>query len=78
MNRTNQPSVHRVRPSSNAYPNRWNRQRVQKVIDYYDRQTDEEAIAEAESAYGDKSSTMMQIPNELVPKVQKLISKRAG
>jgi len=78
MNRTTQPSARRVRSDPNVYPKGWSRQRVQKVIDHYDKQSDDGAVAEAESAYGDKSSTMMQIPNELVPKVQKLISKRAG
>ena len=62
----------------NAYPTGWNLQRVRKVIDFYDRQCDESAILEAEAAYGDKKTTMMQIPNHLVPKVQKLIGKRAG
>jgi hypothetical protein len=62
----------------NQYPKGWNRQRVQAVIDHYENQTDDEATAEDEAAYKNPSFTMMQIPNELVPRVQKLISKRAG
>jgi hypothetical protein len=62
----------------NRYPKGLNRKKVQALIDYYENQTDEEAIAEAEAAYRDKATTMMQIPNKLVPKVRKLISKRAG
>lgn len=62
----------------NRYPKGWNRRRVERVIAHYENQTDEEAIAEDEAAYNDPSSTMMQVPNELVPRVQKLISKRAG
>jgi hypothetical protein len=45
------------------YPKGWNRQRVQKVIDYYDDQSDDEAIAEAEAAYNDN---------------RKLLARRAG
>lgn len=32
----------------NEYPEGWDREKVQEIIDYYDNQTDEEAIAEAE------------------------------
>jgi hypothetical protein len=60
------------------YPKGWNRKRVQALIDYYDKQSDDEAVAEAEAAYKKITTTMMPIPVELVPKVQKLIAKRAG
>ena len=60
------------------YPPGWNRKRVQAVIDHYDNQTDDEAIAEAEASYASVKTTMMPIPVELVPQVQKLIAKRAG
>ncbi len=62
----------------NRYPKGWNRQKVEGVIAHYESQTNEEAIAEDEAAYTDPSFTMMQVPNELVPRVQKLIAKRAG
>ncbi|HEX4055594.1 MAG TPA: hypothetical protein VHX86_15120 [Tepidisphaeraceae bacterium] len=62
----------------NRYSKGWNRKKVQRVIDHYENQTDDEAIAEDEAAYNNPSFTMMQVPNELVPRVQKLISKRAG
>jgi hypothetical protein len=62
----------------NRYPKGLNRKKVQDLIDYYENQTDDEAIAEAEAAYREPRTTMMQIPNELVPQVQKLIAKRAG
>jgi hypothetical protein len=61
-----------------AYPKGWDRKRVQALADYYDNQSDEEAIAEAEAAYRSTTVTMMAIPVELVPKVQKLLAKRAG
>jgi hypothetical protein len=64
-----------LRPDSNRYPNRLNRKKVQDLINYYENQTDDEAIAEAEAAYRDNATTMMQIPNKLVPKVRKLTSK---
>jgi predicted transcriptional regulator len=51
---------------------------VQALIDYYESQSDEEAITEAERAYADGASAMIQIPLDLVPRVRKLLAKRAG
>jgi hypothetical protein len=65
------------RPDPNRYPKGWNRQRVQALVEYYDNQTDEEAIAELEAAFEDDQSAMIQVPLQLVPRVQKLLSKRA-
>lgn len=61
-----------------AYPKGWTRKQVKALADYYDNQPDDEAIAEAEAAYRSNTVTMMAVPVELVPKVQKLIAKRAG
>jgi hypothetical protein len=60
------------------YPRGWNRKRAQDVADYYDNQSDDAAIAEAEAAYGTPGTTMMQIPIQLVPAVRKLIGKKVG
>jgi hypothetical protein len=62
----------------NRYPKGWNRQKVQRVIAHYENQTDDQAIAEDEAAYNNPAFTMMQVPKDLVPRVQKLIAKRAG
>jgi hypothetical protein len=62
----------------NRYPKGWDREKVQRVIAHYENQTDEEAIAEDEAAYRNPKTTMMQVPNELVPQVQRLIARRAG
>ena len=58
----------------NIYPPGWNRERVQEVIDHYERQTDEEAAAEHETSAEDGKVTMMAIPNELLPAVRALIA----
>jgi len=52
-------------------PKGWNRQRTQALIDYYDHQSDDDAVAEAEAAYQNNTTTMMAVPVELVPKVSK-------
>jgi hypothetical protein len=68
----------RSKPDPNRYPEGLNRAKVQKIIDYYENQTNEEAIAEAEAAYMNPATTMMEVPVALVPQVQKLIARRAG
>ena len=60
----------------NEYPPGWGEERVQKVIDYYENQTEDEAVAEDEEAFRNEFVTMVEIPMELVSTVQELISKR--
>ena len=66
------------RKDPNQYPKGWNRQRVEAVIAHYENQTEDEAVAEDEAALRDGAFAMIQVPLELVPKVQKLLAKRAG
>ena len=47
--------------------------KIKSLIDYYDKQSDTEAIAEAEAAY--KNDAMVSIPKLLLPKVHKLIAE---
>lgn len=58
------------------FPEGWDEAQVREVLDYYENQTEEEAIAEAEAAFESRSDTLMMIPNELVPVVRELIAKR--
>jgi len=46
------------------YPKGLNRKKVQELIDYYEKQSDEEAIAEMEAA-PDANFTVMAVPLEL-------------
>jgi hypothetical protein len=57
------------------FPPGWDEKRVQKVLDHYQNQSEEEALAEDEAAYEDSSQTFMEVPNELVPKVRELLAK---
>ena len=58
----------------NKYPRGWNRKKVQDLIDYYEKQTEEEAVAEAEAAFNDSRQTVVLVPTALLPKVHKLLS----
>jgi len=60
------------------FPPGWDEQRVRRVIEHYELQSEDEAVAEDEAAYEDASCTLMEVPKELVSKVRELIAKRAG
>jgi hypothetical protein len=46
------------------------------VLDHYETQSDEEALAEDEAAFESTTHTVMEVPVELVPAVRELIAKR--
>ena len=58
------------------YPSGWNEERVRRVLEHYEAQSDEEAVAEDEAAYEETTHTAMNVPIELVPMVRELIAKR--
>ena len=66
------------RKDKNKYPKGWNLRKVKELIAHYENQSDEEAAAEDDAAYESTRLTMMAVPVELVPQVQKLIAKRAS
>ena len=62
-----------------TFPEGWDEERVRRVLEQYEAQSDEEAVAEDEAAYESTTHTAMEIPVELVPQVRELLAKkRAG
>ena len=53
---------------TSEFPPGWDEERVRRVINYYESQTEDEAVAEDEAAFEDPGQTVMLIPNELVPR----------
>ena len=62
--------------SQPKYPVGWDVARVRRVLEHYEAQSDEEAVAEDEAAYEATTHTAMEIPVDLVPAVRELIAKR--
>ena len=62
----------------NEFPPGWDEERVQSVIAYYEQQTEDEAVAEAEVALQNESSMLIEVPIALVPAVRELIAKHAA
>jgi len=60
------------------FPPGWDEQRVRRVLEQYEGQTEDEAVAEDEAAFEDTTQTVMEVPVELVPAVRELIAKRSA
>ena len=60
------------------YPIGCDEERVRRVLEHYEAQSDEEAVAEDEAAYEATTHTMMEVPLDLVPIVRELIAKRSA
>ena len=60
------------------FPAGWDEERVRRVLEHYEDQSDEEAVAEDEAAYESTTHTAMEIPVELVPEVRELLAKKRG
>jgi hypothetical protein len=58
------------------FPQGWDEERVRRVLEHYDTQSDEEALAEDEATYESTTHTAMEIPVDLVPQVRELLAKR--
>ena len=58
------------------FPPGWDEARVRRVLEHYESQTDDEAVAEDEAAFEAPAETTMQVPVDLVPAVRKLIARR--
>ena len=61
--------------SEDKFPDEWNEVKVRRVLAYYEKQTEEDALIEDEAGV-ESSETVMNVPHELVPKVRELIAKR--
>jgi hypothetical protein len=60
------------------FPPGWDEDRVQRVLAHYEKQSEEEAVAEDEASYESSKQTVMEIPNDLVPAVRELLAKRGA
>src|SRR5882672_9893192 len=58
----------------NRFPAGWDEARVRAVLEHYEQQTDEEAVAEDEAAFRARGQTVMVVPKRLVPAIVRLIS----
>ena len=57
------------------FPSGWDETRVKRVLEHYQSQDEDEAIAEDEAAFEDRKQTVMEIPHELLPVVRELLGR---
>ncbi len=57
------------------FPAGWDEDRVRRVLEHYESQSQEQAVAEDEAGLDAAAETVMNIPHELVPKVRELIAR---
>jgi hypothetical protein len=60
----------------NKFPRGWDEERVRRVLAHYEEQTEDEAVAEDEAAFEDRTQTLMEVPKELVPAIRELIAEQ--
>ena len=56
-------------------PEGWTEERIKGVIDHYESQSDDEAVAEDEAALANEEA-LVQVPLDLVADVRALIAER--
>ena len=49
------------------FPEGWNEARVKRVLEHYETQTDDEAVAEDEAASEQPGQTLMEVPSSWYP-----------
>ena len=62
--------------SNPKFPPGWDENRVRRVLEHYENQSEEEAVAEDEASWDNTTHTTMEIPVDLVPRVRELLAKR--
>ena len=60
----------------NKLPAGWSEDKVKRVIDHYETQSEDEAVTEDEATFA-VEETLVQVPVELVANVRALIAKQA-
>lgn len=55
------------------FPPGWDESRVKRVIEHYESQGEDEAVAEDEATLEVPGQTLIEVPSKIVPRVRQLI-----
>ena len=61
--------------TKSSFPAGWDEKRVAALVDHYEMQSEDDAVAEDEAARSDPEQAVMVIPTRLVPAVRELLAK---
>ncbi len=67
-----------MKKDPNKYPPGWNRAKVESVAAFYEQQSDEDAIAEADAAWVNSRVQFVAVPVEVYAKVRAIIERFEG
>ncbi len=59
----------------NRFPKGWNESRVRELLEHYEGQTEDEAVAEDEAAFLRRDHAVVVVPKKLVPAITRLIAR---
>jgi hypothetical protein len=62
--------------TENRFPTGWDEDRVKRVLEHYENQSDDEAVAEDEAAFETTTHTAVSVPIDLLPAVRDLLAGR--
>lgn len=57
------------------FPSGWDREQVHRILEHYETQTDEEAVAEDDPVFGRSDWAVVEVPAELMPVVREIIAQ---
>jgi len=59
----------------NQWPKGWDEKRVKKVLSHYNSQTEDEALSEDEAAWKERTTTFIEVPNKLLPRIREVLAR---
>lgn len=59
----------------NRFPKGWNESRVRELLEHYEGQTEDEAVAEDEAAFRRRDHAVVVVPKKLVPAITRLVAR---
>ncbi len=71
-----EPKPRKRKTKAQKLPPGWSQERLRKLAEHYDNQTEDEQVAEHEAALHAEGHTVMVVPTELVPQIVKLLAKK--
>jgi len=71
-------TLKKKRPRKQELPPGWDEQRIRRVLEHYENQTEEEAVAEDEATFQAEGQTVMSVPTEMVPKIRQMLARRGA
>ena len=61
--------------SKKKFPPGWDEARVSRVLEHYESQAEDEAVAEDEATLEEPGQTLIEVPSKIVPRVRELIAE---